>query len=148
MPFWLSTDNIFLLSLSKEVCFRSIGSPGSQWHLILWTQHRQSAGALSGGWCFWSSIIRVIQGCESSDFNLIQTFLLFTKPNFQSFNALKTHLFRHFRLFQTFSYRRSHTPCYRSVENTLNVAFLAHLNRRLKWAIAVRFRPSCVVRRP
>ena len=26
-------------------------------------------------------------------------------------------------------------------------SFLAHLSRRLKWAIAVRFRPSCVVRR-
>ena len=27
-------------------------------------------------------------------------------------------------------------------------SFLAHLSRRLEWAIAVRFRPSSVVRRP
>ena len=42
-----------------------------------------------------------------------KTFLLFTKPHFQTFNAVrmhwKAHLFRHFRLFQTFSHRRSHT---------------------------------------
>ena len=30
----------------------------------------------------------------------------------------------------------------------LQHAFLAHLSRRLEWAIAVRFRPSSVVRRP
>ena len=33
--------------------------------------------------------------------------------------------------------------------NYLNqTCFLAHLSRRLEWAIAVRFRPSSVVRRP
>ena len=43
-----------------------------------------------------------------------QTFLLFAKSHFQTFNALKTHLCRHFILFQTFSnffsYTLSH-PC-------------------------------------
>ena len=47
-------------------------------------------------------------------FILFQTFSLFTKPNFQTFNAVwmhwKAHLFRHFRLFQTFPHRFSHTP--------------------------------------
>ena len=39
-----------------------------------------------------------------------QTFLLFTNPHFRFLCIEKVHLFRHFRLFQTFSHRRSHTP--------------------------------------
>ena len=43
-----------------------------------------------------------------------QTFLLFTKPHFQTLNAVwmhwKAHLFKHFILFQTFSHRCSHIP--------------------------------------
>ena len=41
------------------------------------------------------------QACESSDFTLISDFfLLFTKPHFQTFNALKS---TSFQAFQTFS---------------------------------------------
>ena len=47
-------------------------------------------------------------GCESSDFNLILYFLLFTKLNFQTFNALKSTTFL---VFQTCSDFFSH-PCY------------------------------------
>ena len=32
--------------------------------------------------------------------------------------------------------------------NLFSLFLLAHPSRRLEWAIAVRFRPSCVVRRP
>ena len=43
-----------------------------------------------------------------------QTFLLFTKPHFQTFNALKSTSFQVFQIishfFQTFSHRCSHTP--------------------------------------
>ena len=41
-----------------------------------------------------------------------QSFVLFTKPHFQTFNALKKHIFSGISefLFQTFSHRRSHIP--------------------------------------
>ena len=55
-----------------------------------------------------------MQGCESSDFNLISDFLLFTKPHFQTLNALNSTSFQAFQIisdfFFTFSHRRSHTP--------------------------------------
>ena len=41
-----------------------------------------------------------------------QTFLLFTKPHFQTFNALKSTSFQAFQTFSDFSHsRRSRTPC-------------------------------------
>ena len=51
--------------------------------------------------------------------SLITDFLLFTKPNFQTFNAVgmhwKAHLFRHFILFQTFSHRLLSHPLYENL---------------------------------
>ena len=72
-------------------------------------------------WCFkWKSSIsfknKMSFHCRDVRVQILiwyQTFLLFTKPHFQTFSALlhwKAHLFRHFRLFQTFSHRHSHTP--------------------------------------
>ena len=57
------------------------------------------------------------QGCEGSDFNLISRFFFFgstQNPIFRLFNAVwmhwKAHLFRHFRLFQTFFLTDALTP--------------------------------------
>ena len=47
----------------------------------------------------------MFQGCESSDFNLISDFFFFCSsqnPIFRLLMHWKAHLFRHFRLFQTF----------------------------------------------
>ena len=44
-----------------------------------------------------------------------QTFLLFIKPIFRLLMHWKAHLFRHFRLFQTYSHRHSHTPAFMSM---------------------------------
>ena len=41
--------------------------------------------------------------CESSDLIWFQIFFFFTKSHFETCNALKTHIFMHFRLLQTFS---------------------------------------------
>ena len=49
----------------------------------------------------------IYQGCESSDFNLISDFFCSSlNPIFWLLMHWKAHLLRHFRLFQTFSYRR------------------------------------------
>ena len=66
----------------------------------LWRQ------VLSILWLGFMGNVCYMQGCESSDFNLISDFfLLFTKPHFQTFNALKSTSFQafqnDFRLFLT-----------------------------------------------
>ena len=53
-----------------------------------------------------------------------QTFLLFTKPHFQTFNAVwmhwKAHLYRYFRLFQTFFSQMLSHPCGK-INSSINV---------------------------
>ena len=61
------------------------------------------------------TIHSTLQGCESSDFNLISDFFCSSQnPIFRlsmHFECNEKHiLFRHFRLFQTFSPKCSHTP--------------------------------------
>ena len=52
-----------------------------------------------------------IQGCESSDFNLISYIFALHKTPFSDLKYIAKHLFRHFKLFQTFFLHRcSHTP--------------------------------------
>ena len=62
-----------------------------------WAAHRMLAGNL-------------LYGCESSDFNLISDFFALHKTPFSDFYCIEAHLFRHFRLFQTFPHRCSNTP--------------------------------------
>ena len=58
-------------------------------------------------------------------------FLLFTKPHFETSNAIwmqwKVHLFMHYRLSQTFSHRRSHTPYNNCNELFLNSIYCRRL---------------------
>ena len=58
----------------------------------------------------WNCPIAIIQGCESSDFNLISDFFGLHKTPFSDLMQKKGHLFREFRLFQTFSHRCFYTP--------------------------------------
>ena len=59
----------------------------------------------------------IIQGCESSDFNLISDFFALHKTPFSDFKcSLKALKSRSFQAFQTFSHRCSHIPdhlCYK-----------------------------------
>ena len=58
-------------------------------------------------------IFRYVFFCESTHFNLIQPYLLLTKPHFQTFDAWKIiHLFRLFQAFSDFSSQTLSQPCY------------------------------------
>ena len=101
-----------------------------------------------------------IQGCESSDLIWFQTCLHFTKPHFQTLIPVwmhwKAHLFRHFRIFQSFSHKCFHTPEYisdilpfweclkeRLIHNSLNLYAVENIQRlngpslTLDWFIAL-----------
>ena len=61
-----------------------------------------------------------------------QPFLLFTEPNFQTLKG--TSFFRHFKLFQTFSDRRSHTPAqlrYRIRGKTVGPTQHTHTHKKI-----------------
>ena len=59
---------------------------------------------------------KVLQGCESSDFNRISDFFAFHKIPFSDFHSVwmhwKAHFFRHFKLFQIFSSQMLSHPCF------------------------------------
>ena len=61
----------------------------------------------------WLPVYIIIKDVRVQILIWFQTFLLFTKPHFHTFNAVwmhwKAHLFRHFWLFQIFSQVLSHT---------------------------------------
>ena len=86
-------------------------------------------------------------------------FLLFTKPHFQTFNALKKHIFSgHFRLFQTFSDFFSQTlshPCYSDIVSALlvlnwwcnnNCYYLDSERQGRKYFLRVRYALTACVR--
>ena len=52
-----------------------------------------------------------IQGCESSDFNLISDFFALHKTPFQTFNALKSTSFQAFQIISDFFARMLSHPC-------------------------------------
>ena len=82
-------------------------------NLWLWVEHLPLMG--------WSAFIRDVRVQILIWF---QTFLLFIKPIIRLLMHWKAHLFRHLRLFQTYSHRHSHTPvlcqCYAFF---LNISF-------------------------
>ena len=78
------------------------------------------------------------QGCESSDFNLISDFFALHKTPFSDFNALKSTIIRHFRLFQTFSHRCSHVP-----EHLISLLYPQFCGEWLLWPTGGDILPSC-----